>query len=74
MRGFVSRFTNYLWCGEGNYDNFGRFGPGSVLSNYKLLEGNLCGVCNCCGSVQPLNYVPFFNQVTGAGGLMFRAW
>ena len=25
-------------------------------------------------SVQPLNYVPFFNRVSGTGGLMFRAW
>jgi len=24
--------------------------------------------------VQPLNYVPFFNRVSGTGGLMFRAW
>jgi hypothetical protein len=26
------------------------------------------------GLVQPLNYVPFFNRVSGTGGLMFRAW
>ena len=26
------------------------------------------------GCVQPLNYVPFFNRVSGTGGLMFRAW
>ena len=26
------------------------------------------------GIVQPLNYVPFFNRVSGTGGLMFRAW
>ena len=24
--------------------------------------------------VQPPNYVPFFNRVSGTGGLMFRAW
>ena len=26
------------------------------------------------GGVQPPNYVPFFNRVSGTGGLMFRAW
>ena len=25
-------------------------------------------------TVQPPNYVPFFNRVSGAGGLMLRAW
>ena len=25
-------------------------------------------------SVQPPNYVPFFDRVSGTGGLMFRAW
>ena len=25
-------------------------------------------------AVQPPNYVPFFNRVSGTGGLMFRAW
>lgn len=25
-------------------------------------------------TVQPPNYVPFFNRVSGTGGLMFRAW
>jgi site-specific DNA recombinase len=25
-------------------------------------------------AVQPRNYVPFFNRVSGAGGFMFRAW
>ena len=30
---------------------------------------------NACGAnVQPPNYVPFFNRVSGTGGLMFRAW
>ena len=35
------------------------------------------GQAMCVGgmeSVQPLNYVPFFNRVSGTGGLMFRAW
>ena len=25
-------------------------------------------------TVQPPNYVPFFDRVSGTGGLMFRAW
>ena len=25
-------------------------------------------------TVQPPNYVPFFNRVSGNGGLMFRDW
>ena len=25
-------------------------------------------------TVQPPNYVPFFNRVSGTGGFIFRAW
>ena len=53
-----------------------RYNEEDILRLLREIEVHLHGgmdVVSAC-RVQPPNYVPFFNRVSGTGGLMFRAW
>ena len=67
---------NYLWCQCG-LSQIQPFCDGSHAGTdikplrFTVEKTGAAGLCQC---VQPPNYAPFFNRVSGTGGLMFRAW
>ena len=58
-----------------NIANSSTYGYRRVETDFhSLVIGSKGDKYSAGGVVQPPNYVPFFNRVSGTGGLMFRAW